>query len=284
MSEETRIDVALRAAVSRIAGCSDSPRLDAELLLMQALNVQRSYLIAHPEDTLDRAAELRFDSLVDRRSRGEPIAYISGQKEFWTLNLMVSPATLVPRPETELLVQLALNNIERDRAVDVLDLGTGSGAVALAIASERPLARVTATDISEAALNIARENARQADLANVTFAAGSWTEPVRDGKFAIIVSNPPYVRADDPALALLEHEPLSALASGADGLDAIRILARDCADLLVPNGILLLEHGSDQASEVAGILQPQGWHNPQCHSDLAGLPRVTVATRTDCKA
>ena len=277
MSDEIRIDDALARGVDRLAPCSESPRLDAELLLTRALDVPRSYLFAHPEDTLDVAAADRFFSAVERREHGEPLAYIHGEKEFWSLTLMVSKDTLVPRPETETLVQEALALISRDHSSDVLDLGTGSGAIALAIASERPLAQLVATDISEPALSIARENARQHDLANIEFVLGDWTEPLAGRTFDLVVSNPPYVKSNDPALLKLKHEPISALAAGEDGLEAIRNLAETSMTVIRPGGSLLLEHGAEQEQAVCAILDDAGWTAIQCVRDLAGKPRVTVA-------
>ena len=277
MAGEIRIDRALAQAKEQLRKVSDSPGLDAELLLTQALDLPRSYLFAHPEDTLDVAAAGRFFSAIARREKGEPIAYIHGEKEFWSLKLMVSPDTLVPRPETEILVQEALALVAPDRQADILDLGTGSGAVALAIASERPESRVVATDISDAALAIARENARQLDIFNLSFEAGDWIEPVRGQAFDIVVSNPPYICSGDAALKSLAYEPLSALAAGEDGLAAIRIIAAQCGDVLRPGGALLLEHGADQQGAVATILANARWNSIRCVTDLAGKPRVTVA-------
>jgi release factor glutamine methyltransferase len=274
-----RLDAAIADAVERLATASDSPRLDAEILLCRTIDMPRSYLFAHPEDELDDLTRSRFEELLTRRAAGEPMAYIMGVREFWSREFVVSPATLVPRPETELLVNLALSEIPREAEWEVLDLGTGSGAIAVTIACERPLCQVTAVDVSEDALAIARENARALAPGNVSLEAGSWTEPVRGRKFNVIVSNPPYVRADDEALAKLGHEPRAALVAGADGLDAIRILAAECGPLLVDGGLLLLEHGADQANEVAALLEASGWTEITCHNDLAGLPRVTAARR-----
>jgi release factor glutamine methyltransferase len=259
---------------------SESARLDAEILLARTIDMPRSYLFAHPEDELDGHAFERFAGLLQRRADGEPMAYIMGTKEFWSHELMVNAATLVPRPETELLVDLALREIPRKADWQILDLGTGSGALAIALASERMLCQVTATDVSAAALAVAEENARHLCLGNVTFLAGHWTEPVRNQRFKVIVSNPPYVRADDPALSELRHEPRSALVAGPDGLDAIRALAAECADILEPAGVLLLEHGADQQGEVFAILEAAGWSEIVGHNDYAGLPRVTVARRS----
>ena len=259
---------------------SDSARLDAEILLCQTIDMPRSYLFAHPEDELDDLTKDRFETLLQRRIDGEPMSYITGSKEFWSHNLLVSPATLVPRPETELLVELALREIPRKAEWQILDLGTGSGAIAISIAAERLLCTVTATDVSPDALAIAAENVRHSDLANVDCILGGWTAPVADQQFNVIVSNPPYVREDDEALQDLRHEPLSALASGADGLDDIRILATDCAAILAVDGWLMMEHGADQQADVASILEAAGWVDITCHNDLAGKPRVTVARRS----
>ncbi len=272
-----RLDAAIAGATIRLSHSSESPRLDAEVLLCRTIDMPRSYLFAHPEDELDTLSQERFGDLLARRIAGEPMAYIMGMKEFWSHELFVSPATLVPRPETELLVDLALRNIPRKAEWEILDLGTGSGAIAIAIAGERPLCQVTAVDVSEDALAVARENVRTLSQGNITLELGSWTAPVAGRTFDIIVSNPPYVRSDDVALRALRHEPQSALAAGQDGLDAIRILAADCPAILADRGMLLMEHGAEQASDVAALLKSHGWVDICCHNDLAGLPRVTVA-------
>ncbi len=269
----------LASLAQRLAAVSDSPRLDAELLLGRAIDMPRSYLFAHPEDTPDAAALARLEQTLARRLAGEPMAYITGMKEFWSLELMVTPATLVPRPETELIVALALEEIPRAAAWQVLDLGTGSGAIALAIAHERPECRVVAVDRSDAALAVARENARQLDLSGIEFLRGDWTAPVAGRCFDLIVSNPPYVSSGDAALAGLAHEPREALVAGADGLDALRLLARDCRELLLPGRLLLLEHGATQEAAVGRILRDTGWTALHCSTDHAGLPRVTAARR-----
>ena len=274
-----RLDAAIADAVQRLTPVTESARLDAEILLCQTINMPRSYLFAHPEDELDDLSLARFEALIERRLQGEPMSYISGTREFWSRELLVSPATLIPRPETELLVELALREIPRTAEWQVLDLGTGSGAIAISVAAERSLCTVTATDVSADALGIARENVRQGDLANVTCLQGSWTAPVENRQFNMILSNPPYVRDDDDALTKLRHEPLSALASGKDGLDALRILATDCVPILAANGWLMMEHGADQKDDVADLLKAAGWSEIACHNDLAGLPRVTVARR-----
>jgi release factor glutamine methyltransferase len=274
-----RIDAAIADATTRLSHTSESPRLDAEVLLCRTIDMPRSYLFAHPEDELDDLTHSRFEDVLQRRERGVPMAYIMGIKEFWSHELVVSPATLVPRPETELVVNLALCEIPRDATWQVLDLGTGSGAIAVSIACERPLSEVTAVDVSEAALAVAQENARAYAPGNLTCELGNWTEPVRGRSFDIVVSNPPYVRSDDEALKSLQHEPQSALVAGSDGLDAIRVLAADCPGILRDGGLILIEHGADQADDVANLLEDQGWTEICCHNDLAGLPRVTAARR-----
>lgn len=279
MPDPIRIDTMLKDATRRLEPVSDSARLDAELLLARAIDMPRSYLFAHPEDTLDELAAERFEAALARRVGGEPMAYITGTREFWSLQLMVTPATLVPRPETEILVDLALREIPRRADWQILDLGTGSGAIALAIARERPLCRVTATDTSVDALAVAAQNARQLEIPDVEFLEGDWTQPVADRTFDVIVSNPPYVRADDEALAALQGEPQSALVAGDDGLDAIRTIARDCGALLAEDGVLLIEHGAEQQDSVADLFASHGWTDIVCHNDYAGLPRVTVARR-----
>jgi release factor glutamine methyltransferase len=273
------LDAAIADATDRLSKVSDSARLDAEMLLCRTIDMPRSYLFAHPEDELDDLTRDRFEALMQRRLDGEPMSYITGTREFWSRELLVSPATLVPRPETELLVELALREIPRKAELQVLDLGTGSGAIAVSVAAERPLCIITATDVSADALAVARENVRQADLANVVCVKGNWTLSVAGRRFDVILSNPPYVREDDEALAALTHEPLSALASGKDGLDDIRILANDCAAILNIGGWLMIEHGADQQDAVADLFNAAGWTEITCHNDLAGRPRVTVARR-----
>jgi release factor glutamine methyltransferase len=279
LNDFLRISDALSAATDRLRETSESPRLDAELLLARALDVQRSYLFAHPEEEMDCGGFERFSSSVERRVNGMPMAYITGEKEFWSMTLIVTPATLVPRPETEVLVEQALMHIPRRAAMQVLDLGTGSGAVALAIARERPACEIVATDISEGALAVAKENARQTVTPNVEFVLGSWLEPVAGRNFDIIVSNPPYVAGSDPHLHKLQHEPQQALAAGSDGLDAIRQIARDAVGVMNPDGKILFEHGESQADAIAAILEAAGWSDIVNTKDLAGLPRVTTASR-----
>lgn len=279
MSGSERIDALVADAATQLQSISDSARLDAELLLARSVDMPRSYVFAHPDEELDSAAIDRFRKALARRVAGEPMAYICGEKEFWSMRLMVSPATLVPRPDTELLVEQAIGRVSRHQPMRVLDLGTGSGAIALAIARERPLCQVTASDISVDALAVARQNARQLDIANVEFLQGSWTEPVAGRRFDVIVSNPPYIASGDTALASLTFEPVTALESGADGLRDIRIIATTAANVLADFGCLLLEHGFEQAAAVAEILHGSGWVDVHCMTDMSGLPRITTAKR-----
>jgi release factor glutamine methyltransferase len=277
MTANKAIEATVRAAAERLAGSSESPRLDAELLVSRAIAMPRSYLFAHPDDILDDAAVARLEDALERRLGGTPMAYITGVREFWSLELMVSPATLVPRPETELLVEIALRELPRRSDAAVIDLGTGCGAIAIALAHERRLAAITAVDISAEALAVARENARQHLLDNIEFLEGDWTGPVAARRFQLIVSNPPYVAVNDPALGRLHAEPELALAAGSDGLDAIRRLADECRAVVGPDGALILEHGATQRDEVADLLQAYGWTAVRCYDDLAGHPRVTRA-------
>ncbi len=273
--------MAVKNAAEKLRAVSDAPRLEAELLMARAIDMPRSFLFAHPEDELDDGSLQRLNDTVERRLAGEPMAYISGIKEFWSMELAVSPATLVPRSETELLVDVALRDIPRRAEWDILDLGTGSGAVALAIGRERPLCNITATDVSAEALAAARENANRNSIGNVEFMQGDWIAPVVDRKFEVIVSNPPYVRDDDPSLTNLQAEPMLALKAGEKGLDAIEILARDCRAISVADGMLVLEHGAEQEEPVAELLKAHGWANIRCYKDYSGLPRVTSARNSE---
>ncbi len=264
----------------RLEKFSDSPRLDAELLLAQSLGKPRVYLLAWPERQPDATTRERYRALLERRLVGEPVAYLVGRQEFWSLDLAVGPATLIPRPDTERLVELALERLPPKRPLRVADLGTGSGAIALAIASERPHARVVATDLSEPALAVAAANARHLALSNVEFRQGDWCAAL-DGRFELIVSNPPYVAAADPHLNRgdLRFEPHAALTAGSDGLDALRMITVAALDWLSPGGWLLVEHGWDQGAAVAGLLRARGYAEVAGWRDLAGRDRVSGGRR-----
>lgn len=265
-------------AETRLKDASDSPRLDAELLLAHALGQGRSFLRAHPEARLDASQAQAFERLMLARERGEPIAYLTSKREFWSLELKVTPATLIPRPETELLVEQALERIPAGAAHAVLDLGTGSGAIALAIAKERPRARVTATDQSGDALTVARANASALGLKNIELIQGDWFAPAKGRHFHLVVSNPPYVAETDPHLEQgdLRFEPRTALASGLEGLEDIRRIIADAPAHLYKDGVLLLEHGLDQGVAVRRLLEAAGFTQAESFRDLSGHERVTA--------
>lgn len=251
---------------------------DAEVLLADAIGQGRSWLFAHAHDTVPSAAIERFESMWQRRLAGEPVAYLTGRRGFWTLDLEVGPATLIPRPETEVLVELALARVPAGQPARIADLGTGSGAIALAIARERPHAQLIATDASEAALDVARRNASTHRIANVEFRGGDWFGPLQGECFALIASNPPYIADGDPHLGEgdLRFEPDSALSSGADGLDAIRAIVADAGAHLDAGGWLLLEHGWDQGDAVRGLLVEAGFLEVETARDLEGRERVSL--------
>lgn len=270
---------ALRAARGRFAGI-DTAALDAELLLAHVLGRSRTWLRAWPEHRLDPGQQDRYEALVMRRAAGEPVAYLLGRREFWSLELEVGPAVLIPRPETERLVEAVLEALRGREGPRILDLGTGSGCVALALARERPDATVVGVEASADALAVARRNAGRHGLHHVEFLQGDWLDPVGGAHFDAIVSNPPYVRSDDPHLRQgdVRFEPAAALDGGPDGLDAIRALAERAPSHLVPGGLLALEHGFDQAAAVAGLLRGRGLETITLHADAAGMDRVTTAT------
>lgn len=264
----------LADAARRIGG--DDARAEAELLLAAALGRERGWLYAHADEAPGAQVAARFQAWIARRSRGEPVAHLLGRREFWSLPLAVTADTLVPRPETERLVELALERIARDAEDAVLDLGTGSGAIALAIARERPRAQVTAVDREARALDVATRNAAQLGLPSVRWLRGDWYSPVRDERFALIISNPPYLADDDPHLAgELRFEPRQALVAGADGLDDLRAIISAAPDHLAPDGWLLLEHGATQAGAVRELLQARGFVQVQTWQDLEHRDRVS---------
>jgi release factor glutamine methyltransferase len=251
---------------------------ESELLLGHALDRERAWLFAHAGDAVEADAVARFQALLARRVAGEPVAQILGAWGFWTLDLGVTRDTLVPRPETELLVQAALDRIPLEQEHRIADLGTGTGAIALAVASERPLARVLATDASMAALAVARDNAARNAITNVQFRLGDWYAPLAGERFALLASNPPYIADDDPHLSRgdLRFEPRSALASGADGLDAIRAICAGAMSHLLPGGWLLLEHGFEQGSAARALLDAAGLLDVATLLDLEQRERVTL--------
>lgn len=266
----------LRSAVQVLHASSDSPRLDAEILLGKVLGTTRAALVRRGEEALPADTERAYRELIARRAEGVPVAYLTGIREFWSLPFTVTPAVLVPRPESELLVERALELLPVvDGAPAVLDLGTGSGALALALAFERRRARVVGVDISEAATRVARDNAAALGLSQVEWRVGSWFAPVRDERFDLILSNPPYIAAGDPALDRLRAEPAEALVGGPTGLEQLACIVAAAPSHLVPGGWLLVEHGADQAREAAALFERHHFEDIHSHQDYSGRPRLT---------
>jgi len=287
----THDKAALEAALGLDAS---SARIEVQCLLQAVLRVNRAHLLTHPEQTLDAGQQVRYAALFERRLSGEPLAYILGEREFYGLMFRVTPATLIPRPDTELLVELALQRIpspdlaatlsrERERGwgrgslFRVLDLGTGSGAIALSIAHARPDIEVTAVDASQDALEVARENAQRLNIGNAHLLRSDWFSALAGERFDLIVSNPPYIADSDAHLAQgdLRFEPRGALASGADGLDDIRRIVADAKEHLNAGGWLLFEHGYDQAGRARELLSAAGYAEVFSARDLAGIERVS---------
>lgn len=268
----------LAHARQRLAATA-TPRLDSELLLAHVLQAPRTYLYAHPGRILTAQQLAAYEQLLCRRANLEPVAYLTGTREFWSLPLDVTAATLVPRPETELLVELALEHSRDDAVFSLADLGTGSGAIAIALACELKTARIVATDNSDTALQVARGNADRLCPGRIDFRTGDWLQPLAAEKFDMIVSNPPYVAAGDPVLQTTElrHEPRSALAAGTEGLDHLRVLADAARHCLNARGRLLLEHGAEQAQALHALLDYNGYRAIETRTDMAGLARITMA-------
>ena len=259
-------------AAAELRAVTSAARLEAEILLAESAGLSRAAIMAHPERNLGRSEAARLAAAVARRSRGEPIAYITGRKEFWSLSLAVDARVLVPRPETELIVEAALARLPAAGA-RVLDLGTGSGAIALALKRERPAAAITAVDLSPEALAVARANGARLGL-DVDWIESDWFEALGDARFELIVSNPPYVASGDLALSGLGAEPGLALDGGGDGLDACRRILGAAERHLAAGGWLLLEHGHDQREALAALARAAGFVVEAALDDLAGLPRV----------
>jgi release factor glutamine methyltransferase len=260
---------------------SPDARLEAELLLEAICAISRSRQFSHPDEQLREDQFEQYKSALERRLSGEPLAHITGRRGFWDVDLRVTPDVLIPRSDTEILVEQALQRIPYNARWQIADLGTGSGAIAIVIARERPQCELTATDNSAAALAVARENATALGVNNISFVAGSWGQPLKLRQFDVILSNPPYIRTDDPHMLRgdLPAEPIQALVSGSDGLDAIRRIIKDSATSLKPNGWLLLEHGYDQAAEVSALLQHADFNEIFTQKDYGGNSRVTGGRR-----
>ena len=275
MTVPESVGQALRRVLDRLAGTSPSARADAEILFCHVLQCSTVRLRLDSERPLVAAARQRLDALVKRRLAGEPVAYLIGERGFWTLDLAVDRRALIPRPETELLVERALDLIP-SRSARVVDLGTGSGAIALALAGERPGWQITAIERDPETLALARSNGIRLQL-GVDWRQGDWLQPLAGERVDLIVANPPYIAAEDPHLAVgdLRFEPRHALASGSDGLDALRVIIRDAPRHLRPGGWLAVEHGYDQEAAVQQLMQARGFLDIRTHKDLGGQPRVT---------
>jgi release factor glutamine methyltransferase len=274
----TEVSQLIAEGRSRLQRVTEQPGHEAEILLAAALGRSRAWVMAHPEERiLDCDATDRYEAYVTRRSHGEPVAYVLGEKEFWSLPLEVTPDVLIPRPETELVVELALAHLPRDQEARVLDLAAGSGAIALALARELPRATVVGTDISAAATAVARRNAQRLGLPNVLFRTGSWFGPVAAERFDLIASNPPYIAESDDRVepAVRRFEPHGALFAGPDGLEALHVITGAAGRHLARGGWLVLEHGDLQGPAVRGLLGAAGFADVKTHQDLAGLDRCS---------
>lgn len=268
---------ALAWALSTLNKEQADARLDAEIILSHVLSKNRTYLFAYPERELNEEQIQQFKKLIFRRTQGTPIAYLTGHREFWSLDLEVNQHTLIPRHETERLVEITLELLPEKRELNILDLGTGSGAIALALASERPHWHITACDKSNDALAIAKSNAQRLNMTNISFYCSDWFSELPATQYHAIVSNPPYIAEEDPHLNKgdLRFEPISALASGQDGLTDLQYIVAKSLDYLLPNGLIVLEHGYDQKSPIQAILNKLGYCNVQCWQDIAGHDRVS---------
>ena len=273
------IGLVLETAIRDLNAISDSAPLDADVLLAHTLRIDRGNLRARYDQSISTADTQHFHHLISRRRQGEPLAYILGHREFWSLSFKVTPAVLVPRPESELLVQFGLDALTGIMQPRILDLGTGSGAIGLSLAYSLPHATVDAVDISPAALAVAEDNRRELGLSNVRTVLGNWFDAIRDETYDLIVSNPPYLADDDPHLATghLAAEPQLALVSGKTGLEAYKLIAPQALGHLRTGGILLLEHGNTQASALRTILDECGYARMTIIRDLAGHERATRA-------
>jgi len=279
MQSAYTVESALKAAIVQLQeGENTSPSIDAAVLLCHTLDKPRSYLLTWPEKHLTLEQEQHFNELLTRRLTGEPVAYIVGEREFWSLPLKVSPSTLIPRPDTERLVEVALDKIF-GKTGDILDLGTGTGAIALALASEMPNRNVTGIDLRPEAQQLASENAERLNITNTTFLNGSWFEPLpENSRFSLIVSNPPYIEKDDPHLSQgdVRFEPITALVAEEKGLADIKHIADNARHYLEADGWLAFEHGYDQGDAVREIMQALGYLDVMTEKDYGGNDRVTL--------
>lgn len=272
---------ALEQALQKLEQRNTESRLETEILMCHVLKKNRAYLFAHPEELISQNQIEHFEELIQQRVKGIPIAYITGSRDFWSLSLKVNPATLIPRHETERLVELVLELMPNKPGISLLDLGTGSGAIALAIATERPYWDIDACDYSKEALIIAKENATDLGITNVTFYQSDWFKQLPRKRYHAIVANPPYIAEQDPHLLEgdVRFEPQTALVSGQEGLADLQYIIEQSIDYLVPEGLLLLEHGYDQMSYLRSILNKLGYENVQCWQDIQGHDRVSGGWR-----
>ncbi len=270
----------LRTAAQNLTQTSPTPRMDAELLLMHVLNVSRGWLYAHDDAALTDEQQQNFNRLLQQRQQGIPIAYLTGHKEFWSMDLLVNKHTLIPRPETELLVERTLEKLVDIPHARILELGTGTGAISLALAHEHPDWQIDAADISKEALEVARENAQRLKITNISFSRSDWFSAFPAlHRYNAVISNPPYIRETDPHLSSedIRFEPRQALTSGSDGLDAIRHLITQSPDYLKSNGWLLFEHGYDQTRDIHTLLKLHKYQHIQQWKDIYGNDRVSGA-------
>jgi len=261
----------------KLSKVSSSPDLDGEILLMKALRVSRAYLYTYTDKVISESKKKLLEELVNRRMNKEPIAYILGKKEFWSRDFYINRHTLIPRPESEMLVELIIQANARKKISSILELGTGSGCISVSLAKELSHSQIVSTDICAKALEVANKNAQHYGVNNVSFIKSDWFNKLDNQKFDCIVSNPPYIREDDPYLGELTFEPSKALVSGDDGLDAIEIISSNAAEYLSPEGKIFIEHGKDQKKEIQKIFELNNWRDIICHRDFGGLPRITTA-------
>lgn len=267
----------LALAAEQLTPASETALLDAEVLLCHCLHKSRSFLRAWPEHQPNAEQIAYFQTLIEQRSQGQPVAYLTGEREFWSRNFKVNPDVLIPRPDSELLIEISLDLLPADQSCKIIDLGTGSGILAITLAAERPLADVIATDLSASALRVARHNADLLNTGKVRFLQSHWFDEVTDDGFDLAISNPPYIAADDPHLSQgdVRFEPGSALISAEQGLQDIRLIAEQARQHLKNGGHLLVEHGYNQQAEVQAIFKALNYRQIETHADLSGNPRVT---------
>ncbi len=280
------VEIARRTGRSMLADLSDTAWLDADLIVAETLAIDRNLLDAIHSKILNSVELTKFEKLMKRRVAGEPVAYLTGYKAFWNIELSITPEVLVPRPETELVVERALHHCRNITDPTIADLGTGSGAIALALANELGHSRLVATDISSEALSLAHQNAKHLNLNNIKFIKGNWCEPLTDNEFDLIVANPPYIAENDPCLEgrFMQHEPRLALVSSNNGLQALKNIITTANPKLKLGGWLVIEHGAEQGSSVRSLMRTTGFSSIETLCDLARLPRVTEASKTTKKS